>query len=299
MADKVNSNLYFSPHFNPNIMAKIFSVASWNVEHFKGSSDHEYEKRRAQVINFLNQQNPDIIGIYEVEGKEVFHDLTQVMPGYNFHITEGPQVQEILVGVRNNISSFFTQKIEFKSGVTVLRPGALLTITINNSSYPILFLHAKSSNDPRSYGLRDDIINKSLKFTNVLEDIANGDLVNFIIVGDLNTMGMIMKNLRVKDIEAEQEIERIEERARRYYDLSLLPKTSDLTWSNGSSSSLPDSNLDHVIAAEHLKFKKFEKNGQEGFVDVRGWIDESSIAAKDQWIHDFSDHNLLYFEVVD
>jgi hypothetical protein len=32
------------------------------------------------------------------------------MPDYTFHITEGQQVQQILLGVRTRITAFFTQK---------------------------------------------------------------------------------------------------------------------------------------------------------------------------------------------
>jgi len=280
-------------------MPKLFSVASWNVEHFKGKDNQEYDARCKRVIDFLKAQNPDVFGLYEVEGKEVFSDIVRKMPGYTFHITEGPQVQEILVGVKQGFTAFFTQRISFKSGVSTLRPGALLTLSVKGKNYPLLFLHAKSHSDPRSFGLRDDIIGKSLKFRNVLNNAFNNDLANYIVLGDLNTMGMKVPNLREKDIDAEMEINRIRKRAKQYYDLVLLEKKSDYTWSNGSGSTYPDSNLDHVLAAEHLKFKDFGDNNKKIFVDVRGWSNTTTQNSKDKWINDFSDHNLLYFEVIE
>jgi len=51
---------------------------------------------------------------------------------------------------------------------------------------------------------------------------------------------------------------------------------------------------------EHLNFLQFpNKNGQPGTspVDVRGWVDEPSPAAKDDWIEKYSDHCYLYLEV--
>jgi hypothetical protein len=39
------------------------------------------------------------------------------------------------------------------------------------------------------------------------------------------------------------------------YDMRRLAKTHDASWSDGSGSSIPDSNLDHVYALNHLKFK--------------------------------------------
>ena len=280
-------------------MAKLFSVASWNVEHFKKkNNDPDQQKRCERVIQYLTDQDPDVFGLYEVEGKEVFTEIVSKMPGYTFHITEGPQVQEILVGVKQGFTSFFTQKIEFKTGVNALRPGALLTLTINGKNYPLLFLHAKSHSDPRSFGLRDDIIYRSLKFVNVLNKLSPNERANYIVMGDLNTMGMDITYLNEKDISADLEIERISARSSRYYDLRMISKTAPYTWSNGTNSNYDDSNLDHVLAAEHLRFKKFTKGNQTGYVDVRGWVDEDTDAKKDKWIRDYSDHNLLYFEVI-
>jgi hypothetical protein len=39
------------------------------------------------------------------------------------------------------------------------------------------------------------------------------------------------------------------------YDMRRLAKTHDASWSDGSGSSIPDSNLDPVYALNHLKFK--------------------------------------------
>lgn len=118
-------------------MARAFSVASWNVEHFKDGDP----ARIGRVVGFLSQVDPDVFAIYEVEGKEVFGALTTRMPGYTFHITEGDQTQEILVGVRQTLTAFVTQRTEFKSGVFRLRPGMLVTITVDGQNYPVLFLH--------------------------------------------------------------------------------------------------------------------------------------------------------------
>ncbi len=46
---------------------KAFSVASWNVKHFKGQ-----QARVQRVVQFLCDQEPDILALYEVTGKEVF-----------------------------------------------------------------------------------------------------------------------------------------------------------------------------------------------------------------------------------
>jgi len=267
-------------------MAKLFSVASWNVEHFKDDP-----ARVAKVVKFLDDQKPDVFALYEVEGKTVFNQLTQQMPGYHFHITEGPQTQEILVGARGTLSAFFTQKLEFKAGNTYLRPGALLTVTVGGASFALLFLHTKSANSPIGLGIRDDMFARAVDFRKTLDKAAPGGNANYIFMGDLNTMGM--KYPFNKSIEPTRELDKLDADAKKK-KMRRLTKTRPNTWSNGPGSSLPDSNLDHVIAADHLKFKQFTGGAQ---VDVRGWASQTTDAAKAAWIKQYSDHSLMFFQV--
>ena len=268
-------------------MAKAFSVASWNIEHFHGKAE-----RLSNVAAFLKAQSPDIFAIYEVSGSEVYGGMVTAFPGYSFHITEGDQTQEILVGIRSNITAFITQKIEFKSRDTFMRPGQLVSVNKDGINYSVLFLHLASGTHPRGMGLRDQMLEKAVKFRRDLDKAYGGkDRANYIFMGDLNTMGLEYpyKN----DITPGDELKRWENRASRYYGMQLLEKTHELTWSNGSGSSYPDANLDHVFAAKHLAFKKF--GGKP--VDVRGWVNEDTPAKRDAWIGKYSDHSLLYFEV--
>ncbi|MBZ5497808.1 MAG: endonuclease/exonuclease/phosphatase family protein [Acidobacteriia bacterium] len=267
-------------------MTKAFSLASWNVEHFK-----EANSRVERVIAFLKSVNPDVFALYEVEGKEVFAELSTAMPSYQFHITEGPQVQEILVGVRQGLTAFFTQKLEFKAGNPSLRPGALLTITVAGTHYPILFLHTKSGPKPIGWGIRDDMLERALKFKNVLKKSGDGSEPNYIFLGDLNTMGM---NYLIKkyNIPADEELQKLDTVAKKY-GMRRLTKTSPYTWWNGPQSGIAPSNLDQVVAAQHLRFAQF--GGQD--VSVRGWPEQPTDQAKGVWIKDYSDHGLLYLEV--
>lgn len=277
-------------------MKKVYSLLSWNIEHFKNNHDTESNQRIERVTRTIKGEDPDVFAIYEVEGKEVFETLVQNFPGYSFHITEGPQTQEILVGVRGSLTAFFTQKVSFKAGIDVLRPGALLTLNIEGENYPILFLHLKSADDARSFGLRDDMLTRAIKFMKSLS--ANGD-ANYLFIGDLNTMGM--NYYFDRDISAEVELQKSDIYASRYYKLDRLPKTFPYSYNNGSASSYPQSNLDHCYAARHMQFKLFDnKDGTSGQspVDVRGWVDQPDVAAQDQWIHDYSDHSYLYLEVM-
>jgi endonuclease/exonuclease/phosphatase family metal-dependent hydrolase len=275
-------------------MAKLFSVASWNVEHFKDDPS-----RIGRVIDFVKAQKPDVFGLHEVEGAMVFDTLVAKMPDYVFQITEGSETQEILVGVRRTLTAFITQKVEFRSGTTHMRPGQLVTITKNDRPYAILFLHLASGNDPRGMGLRDDMLLRAFEFRKVLDKASGGPgKARYLFLGDLNTMGMEYPFNR--DIVAEIELRKWDQvAARKTIDMRRLPKTHDATWTNGSTSSIPDSNLDHVFATSNLKFKTFAKSdGTKAEADVRGWVDEVGPAARDKWIGRFSDHSLVYVELV-
>ena len=185
-------------------MATAFSLVSWNVEHFKGKPE-----RLKRVVKFLKAQNPDILGLYEVEGKEVFRELSRTMPNYSFHITEGRQSQEILVGVKSGFTSFFSQRVAFKAGNSWLRPGALLTVTIDEADYSLLFLHLKSKSEPVGLGLRDDQLAKAQKLKKKLDKAQPGaKRANFMVLGDLNTMGM--KYIKGKGISGNLELAKLD-----------------------------------------------------------------------------------------
>ena len=133
-----------------------------------------------------------------------------MMVNYTFHITEGPQTQEILVGVKQGFTSFFTQKVEFKEENKYLRPGALLSLKINKNDYALLFMHTKSGNDPLGLGLRDDMFKKACEFRKTLDDVIGKKWgARFIFMGDMNTMGM--KYPFDKSIDSEIEIKKLAE----------------------------------------------------------------------------------------
>ena len=269
-------------------MAKAFSVASWNVEHFRSQG---VSSRVEDVVRFLSEQNPDVFALYEVEGKEVFDALTTVMPNYTFHITEGQQVQQILLGVRAPITAFFTQRTEFRSGVSLLRPGAVLTVKVAGENYSLLFLHTKSGTDPRGLGLRDDMLDRALKFATTLDRRAtNGKRANYIFLGDFNIMGMEYRFVRARDIVARDELRKLELGAKRR-QMKVLDKDEENTWWGGGK--LAPSNLDFVVARDHIRFKRF--GGAE--VAVLGWPKISDPDEQLRWVRELSDHGLLFFEV--
>ena len=275
-------------------MAKAFSVASWNVEHFGAMNKNKTKPKKAvgPIIQYLAQQHADVVAVYEVVGSIVYETIVNLMPDYQFHITEGPQTQEILVGVKRAFSSFFTQRLEFNSGVSVLRPGALLTVQVDGKAYPLLFLHLKSLTEPRGFGLRDDQTERALKLRKALDaTAAGGGQANYIFLGDLNTMGMNL-TFSAQDVSADEEIQRLQKRVRSR-KMQLLAKSYPETFWPGSKSSYLPGNLDHVVAADHLQFKGFGS----AHIDIRGWPQETTPEKRDAWTRKYSDHALMYFEV--
>lgn len=273
-------------------MAKAFSILSWNVEHFGAAIPGMPPKKPVgPIIDLIATQNADVVAIYEVTGASVFEQVTTKMPTHSFHITEGPQTQEILIGVRKTLTAFLTQRVEFNSGVTVLRPGALLTITLDEVKYCLLFLHLKSLTDPRGFGLRDDQTERALKFRTVLNSASDGGQANYIFMGDLNTMGMRV-TFSDKDFSPAEEFARLKARCPSR-KLTVLDKSEPATYWPGSNSSLLPTDLDHVVASDHLKFRNF--GGVP--VAVRGWPQEPTDAKKDKWAAKFSDHAMLFMEL--
>ncbi|HET7537982.1 MAG TPA: endonuclease/exonuclease/phosphatase family protein [Candidatus Didemnitutus sp.] len=267
-------------------MAKAFSLVSWNVEHFKNQGS-----RVADVVALLASMDPDIFALYEVEGKDVFSTLTALMPTYQFHITEGEEVQEILIGVRGGFTAFFTQKTEFKSGNQSLRPGALLSITISGAVYTLLFLHTKSGSDPIGWGIRDDMLERALELRKILDQAAPGGRANYLFTGDLNTMGMEYA-IKDRNITSLIELDKLDRVAKKR-KMVRLKKDAPATWWNGPGTSIAAGDLDHVVAADHLVFKNF--GGAQ--INVRGWTEEPSPAAQTAWIKKYSDHSPIYLEV--
>ena len=279
-------------------MAKAFSVASWNVEHLRSQGART---RVDDVVGFLTAQRPDVVAVYEVEGADIWRDLVDRMRGYSFFITEGQNTQEILLGTSPRITAFVTQKIEFQSRDAYMRPGALMTVRLGGVDYTMLFLHLASQPDARGFGLRTDMIDRAFSFKEKVMEPAAARLgyaePNFVFLGDLNSMGLDyvygreagprtkLRHLRASE---EDEISRLHFEAEKA-GMRVLTKSRPDTW----RSTRLRSNLDHVVAAKHLRFKKFR--GAE--VDVRGWPELETEAEQLEWITRYSDHALLYFEL--
>ncbi len=279
-------------------MAKAFSVASWNVEHFRSQGTRT---RVDDVVGFLNRQKPDVVAIYEVEGAQIWRELIERMPGYSFFITEGQNTQEILLGTSPGVTAFVTQKLEFQARDAYMRPGALMTVRLAGVDYTMLFLHLASQPDARGFGLRTDMVDRAFSFKQKVMQPAAARLgyaePNFLFLGDLNSMGLDYvygrepaPRTRLRHLRAsgEDEISRLHFEAEKV-GMRVLTKSQPNTW----RSTRLRSNLDHVVAAKHLRFKKFGA----AEVDVRGWPELATETEQRDWIKRYSDHALLYFVV--
>ena len=71
----------------------------------------------------------------------------------------------------------------------------------------------------------------------------------------------------------------------------MLDKDEPNTWWGGGK--LEPSNLDFVVARNHVRFKQFG----DAEVSVRGWPKPDDPDEQLQWVRRLSDHGLLSFQV--
>ena len=269
-----------------------FSVLSWNVEKFGTKGD----EHTARILDTVSTKTPDLVAFYETKPSAVWLPLMQQLDDYAWYITEGKQSQETLLGVKNDLNVFVTQRTEFKTRDAYYRPGLLCTVLVDDSVYPVLFLHLASLRDPKGFGRRQEQLDAAFDFKRTLDKSAPGASSNYMFVGDLNAMGLDFKYFqpasgqhyqRVR-VAAEQELERLAWQADRH-GMRLLKKSHDQTWRNAGGTR---SDLDHVVAADHLQFT--QQAGSD--VLVEGWVNRP-VAEQRDWLTRYSDHALLYFEV--
>jgi hypothetical protein len=206
------------------------------------------------------------------------------MTNYSFFITEGQNTQQILLGHGPGVCVFVTQKIEFRSRDAFMRPGALLSVRHAGHDYTLLVFHLASMPDPRGFGLRQDMIDRAFKFKAEIVDQQPPAERNFILLGDLSSMGLDyvygQSGGRARQPAVARPSQRrardrpplLRSRQERY---ARAQQDTHHTWRDDNDRS----NLDHVLAASHLQFTKF--NGKE--VAVRGWPQLPSAQAQRQW----------------
>lgn len=273
-------------------MPATFSLLSWNVEHLRPNPN-----RTTLIADKIKEFDPDVFAIYEVEDISVSNLMNTHFPTYDFFITDGPQVQEILVGCRRGKfdQKIFTQKREFDAGNQFLRPGALLSLLIGGKFYNMLFLHTDSGTDASAFGNRFEMMDKVKKLAKAINrKYPNSGL---LVTGDLNTMGMVFptntkKNQRVT---AEDEINGMMTLFAKH-GITIAPKEHNATWLSDNATYM--SNLDHVLHNANITLNVLGQNAanEDYTVKVDGW---QGLTKSQQltFLANYSDHCLLYCEI--
>lgn len=283
-----------------------FTVLSWNVEHFDGLPD----ARANHVAAFIQQHNPDVIAIYELEDSHGgFLFAHAHFPGFLTFITEGQNNQEILVLA--NPAQFdhvtVTQQHRFRIGNPYLRPGALATLTQQGVHTSVLFLHSASGTLADAFGDRLEIAGHIFNLNRRLQEIEadTGLAARLIVTGDFNTMGLqFPRRLVSHRVQTFQEefagLAHLAGRAHRpnFQGMAFAAKEHDLTFSNPNDRDQSD--LDHVLASAGVQLANRGNrpaDGQPFEVSVQGWIQQPSGPARNDFINTRSDHCALIFTV--
>jgi hypothetical protein len=276
-----------------------FTVLSWNVEHFDGLSD----TRANNIAGFIQQHNPDLIAIYELEDSHSgFLFAHAHFQGFITFITEGQNNQEILILV--NSARFdhitVTQQHKFRIGNPFLRPGALATLTQQGVHTNVLFLHSASGTLGDAFGDRVEIANHIFNLNRRLQEIEQdgGLAARLIVTGDFNTMGLqFPRKLVSHRLQTFQDeltgLAHLASRAHRpnFQGMVFATKEHDLTFS---------SNLDHVLVSAGVQLPNRGNRPSDGNpfqVSVQGWIQQPSGPARNDFINTRSDHCALIFTV--
>ena len=154
------------------------------------------------------------------------------------------------------------------------------------------------------FGNRNEMFEHAFNLKRVLDDVAGGE-TNFMILGDLNTMGIKVptsvdgapsrSDRRGSRLHRLREPEEGQTRQNPEYEKRLTkPEGTHFSERYGIS------DLDHIIASAHLEFEDQQNTGELFKYEVllQGWRDfpEDSVD-RVQYASDISDHCLLFCEL--
>ena len=270
-------------------MGSQASIFWWNVHSLQDAAHAE------RVVTKLKGIDPDIFGLGEVVGEPAYKFIAREFPEHNFYMTYGRESQEILVGVRRTLPVFFSQKTEFQSGNSFVRPAVLATINDSESPLNILFVHPKSYPSPKDFGQRDDFFQRVFDLKRLLDIKAGGD-ARFIVCGDMNIMGM--SYLERDFITPEDEFHHISTEGGNV-GLLFMEKSARATWAANNKGS-QSADLDHVLASQAVKFRSLTTTSGNSYdITVGGWVDfPKNSKEREAFIAEASDHCFLSFQVV-
>lgn len=281
-------------------------VFCWNIREFgkktKTKTDAEIRARVERVANHVRAKDPDIFGLLEVENIDIVDLMEHQFPSFDFAITDGPQnTKEIFVGWRRNTftQAVFTQKRQFDVNNPFLRPGALLSVKRQSRWHSFLFLHTDSGTEARDFGNRYEMFEKIWKLRKALDKQVGAFRERLVVLGDLNTMGLLYPRRRKSDerVKGEEEIA-----ALRTFTagnkMVVLEKSQLATWRNKNGKKVSD--LDHVMASNSLDFVTLghRPDGTPFKVEVHGWNTLPKAKADEFWA-ELSDHSAVVCHVVE
>ena len=258
-----------------------------------------------QVAQIIQGLDPDVFALYEVEAAPIYEFMLDNFPEHTIFLTEGQQSQEILVACRSTFQGIkYQQKKDFKSGNPRLRPGVFLTFKYpQKDMFALLFLHTDSGTGAVDFGNRNEMFEHAFNLKRKLDKKAEQN-VNFMIMGDLNTMGLKYPKQWVAHQIADTDLETdfIDYESQRTHR-GQNPSMRRLSKPEGTyfSTRYGISDLDHIIASDHLQFEQQQTPGATGTHEVmlKGWRDfpEDSEERKN-FADTVSDHCLLFCELV-
>ena len=146
--------------------------------------------------------------------------------------------------------------------------------------------------------VNDQAFNLKRKLDNLTDSTTN-----FVILGDLNTMGLKYPKQIIADriADTDREIDYIDQ-SQRIGRYGRQPRMRRLKKPVGThlSTRYGIADLDHIIASEHLNFKSQQNFGENGNFEVLlyGWRQFTDKQEKIKFAKEISDHCLLLCELI-
>lgn len=295
-----------------------FSFLAFNIRHFRGNPG-----RLAQAAQMIRDLDPDIFGLLEFEteltapapstgvqsnraaARELMFDK---FPDYDFAISDARGSMEILVGYRRDKfeQAIYTQRRSFRAN-PYLRPGGLLSVSLDGVFYSLLFLHLKSGRDKDDLPQRRDMYKKIWSLNRALTAASPTGAPNLIALGDFNTMGRRGSRGRPR-VKASEEIADLAADAQAA-SMHLATKDISSTWHDWGKnkrsqnprplrldelSGAKRSDLDHAVYSSSLDLVPVGSDGSD--LHVRGWpqvFDQDRI----DFLWELSDHAAIFGKV--
>jgi hypothetical protein len=274
-----------------------FSVMFWNVERYRGGGE-----QMALLHEDITAADPDILCLCGITDKgSLRHLIREQLHGYDISVTDDYGRVELATAWRRGKFDqvIFTQRREFGSDESQLRPGSLVSVLVDGTEYHTLFLYTDGGTSYRDYQDRLDTYDKVWDLKTSLDEISSApDGARLLVMGDMETVGKRRQG-RYPAVESETEIEDLADQARSV-GMRMLSKTHDATTIEVPGGDRPPvlMNLDHALATPNISFGIL--GGQTGVrsaeVRVSGWtrLDDRT---RDTYVDSISKHAPIYCEI--